>query len=183
MKDTTSKIRRQGGDGDSPRPGLPYVQIPLCLLTLPTGERVAAIEVWAALHHHLRLGSRPERITDEELSTVPWLLERSRRYRLNGLDTLVRTGLIVRESGGSSRTLAIVARLRSKRLIDVAADMVKAPKLPDVKPRAARVNLRERPVPPVSTNETDLTGFWDRVARIAPKLHASVHPDAQKRKP
>jgi hypothetical protein len=111
----------QAGPVENARP-LPYVQVPVALLTLPTGERAAAIEVWAALHHYLRLGSTPRRITDEELASCPVLVERSRRYRCNGLDSLERAGLVAREAGGSSRRVAIVARLRGGRYNGVGGE-------------------------------------------------------------
>jgi hypothetical protein len=112
VKDTCRRKLGQAEPVENARP-VPYVQIPLRLLTLPTGERSAAIEVWAALHHHLRLGSKPERITDEELAMVPWLFERSAEHGRKGLEILERLGLISREAKGSSRRVAISARLRA----------------------------------------------------------------------
>lgn len=115
MKPTTSKKPGQSGSADSPRREHTYVQMPTALLCLPTGERAAAIEVWAALHYHLRLGSSPRRITDEELAGVPWLVERSAEHGRKGLEILERLGLISREAVGSSRRVAIMARLRGGR--------------------------------------------------------------------
>lgn len=115
MKDTRRRSGGQAAPVENTRTEHPYAQIPLALLCLPTGERSAAIEVWAALHHHLRLGSRPERITDEELAGVPWLVERSLEHGRKGLEVLERLGLIVRKAKGSSRRVAIVARLRGAK--------------------------------------------------------------------
>jgi hypothetical protein len=161
VKDTTSASRRQGGDRDSARPNysetpkscpsLPYAQIPLCLLTLPTGERAAAIEVWAALHHHLRLGSRPERITDEELSTVPWLIERSVEHGRKGLEILERLGLISRKTGGSSRRVGITARLRATGKLEKPLGTEKTAEKP-------AISARDEPMAPGWA-----TDFWDRV--------------------
>ena len=93
--------------------------------SLPSHRRSGhlAIEVWATLHHHLRLGSRPERITDEELVGVedeagnhyggsPFLKGRSAEHARKGLEILERLGLIARHAAGSSRRVAIVARLK-----------------------------------------------------------------------
>lgn len=111
MESNRRRTPTQAGNDRSARPDLAYAQIPLCLLRLPTGERAAAIEVWATLHQHLRLGSTEQRISDEVLSGSPYLEGRSRRFVCNGLDTLERLGLVGRQSKGSSRRLAITARL------------------------------------------------------------------------
>lgn len=155
MKDSRSKKPTQVGADKNPPRDHPYAQIPLALLCLPTGERAAAIEVWAALHHHLRLGSRPERITDEELAGVPWLVERSVEHGRKGLEVLERLGLIVREANGSSRRVAIVARLRGSSHIRNSVDMVKAPKSPTIR---SRLTVADEPMPP-----NWATDFWERV--------------------
>lgn len=111
MDRTTPNNHRQGGCVESARRDLPYAQIPLILLRLPTGERAAAIEVWATLHQHLRLGTSGQKVSDETLSRSPYLQGRSRRFLVNGLNTLERLGLVGRQAKGSSRRLAIMARL------------------------------------------------------------------------
>jgi hypothetical protein len=152
VKDTPKQKPSQPGPVENARP-LPYAQIPLELLTLPTGERAAAIEVWAALHHHLRLGSRPERITDEELAGVPWLIERSAEHGRKGLEILERLGLITRHAKGSSRRVAITATLRGSRHVNISVDVVKLPKSPTIR--------NPRIVDPLP--EGWATDFWDRV--------------------
>ena len=105
----------QGRPVENTRPALPYAQIPLALLLLPTGERAAAIEVWAVLHYHFRLGVTPGCITDRELLSAPWMADRSPEHARKGLEVLERSHLVSRHSRGSSRLLAIVARLKDAR--------------------------------------------------------------------
>lgn len=169
MEPNRRKKAGQPGPVENARPALPYAQIPMILLTLPTGERAAAIEVWAALHHHLRLGSSPRRITDEELGSVPWLIERSRRYRCNGLDTLARLGLITRDAAGSSRRVAIVARLRSAHILpEIPRDSVPVTRL-------CKKICKPAPEAPLELSPE----FLDILRRSAPRIYASVHEDAR----
>jgi hypothetical protein len=163
MEPTRVRKRSQERPVENARTPMPYAQIPLCLLTLPTGERAAAIEVWAALHHHLRLGSKPERITDEELAECPSLEGRSRRHRSNGLDTLVRTSLIAREAGGSSRTLAIVGKLGTRAHRE------------STRP-SAPLRADPRPSAPVRAEDIEEARRW--FPTLCAKLHATVHEDA-----
>lgn len=167
MKDTPRRKAGQPGPVENARYAYAYAQIPTALLCLPTGERSAAIEVWAALHHALRLGTSPQRITDEELSAVPWLIERSRRYRCNGLDTLERLGLITRDATGSSRRVAIVAKLRGGT---------------QTAPAEARAAVKTpKPIHRTATPEPQLElspEFLELLKRSAPKLYATVHEDA-----
>ncbi len=115
MEPTRVRKRSQERPVENTRTELLYAQIPLVLLTLPTGERAAAIEVWSSLHYHLRLGSSPQRITDEELATSPFLCARSSEHARKGLEVLERIKLIVRCARGSSRRVAITARLKGQK--------------------------------------------------------------------
>lgn len=113
MDRSTCSKPGQAGSDRSARPDHTYAQVPLCLLRLPTGERAAAIEVWVTLHHHLRLGSTEQRVTDETLSQSPYLASRSAEHARKGLEVLERVGLITRRAKGSSRRVAILGRLKS----------------------------------------------------------------------
>ena len=167
MKDSYPSKPSQSRPVENAR--LAYVQIPITLLTLPTGERAAAIEVWAALHYHLRLGSSPQRITDEELARSPFLKGRSRQHRVNGLETLERSGLIRRTARGSSRQLAIACTLKSVR------------QSPSISIRSS-VNLRQCPsdLPVDVTPELDeLNRRWFPRRCANPGLHiAPTNPRA-----
>lgn len=135
MKSTSRRSAGQAGAVENTRREHAYVQMPIALLCLPTGERAAAIEVWAALHHHLRLGSSPRRITDEELAGVQWLVERSAEHGRKGLEILERLGLISREAAGSSRRVAILARLRGAKPAPQSRGSAPAPPKPVDRPR------------------------------------------------
>jgi hypothetical protein len=93
-----------------------YARVPDCLWRLPPSERTAATEVWTALHHYLRVGLEPERITDESLLRCPALGGRSAEHAGKGLAILDRMGLIARNARGSRREVAIVAKLKGPRL-------------------------------------------------------------------
>lgn len=115
MNPTSPRTRRQGGRVEGARVEHAYAQIPLCLLTLPTGERAAAIEVWATLHQFLRLGTSAQRITDDVIMASPFMVGRSVEHARKGLEILGRLGLIDRQAKGSSRQVAVTARLAGAR--------------------------------------------------------------------
>src|ERR1700677_291364 len=57
MKNSPRRSAGQAGIVEGTRTNdLSYVRIPDVMLRLPASERVAAIEVWTALFHYLRLG-------------------------------------------------------------------------------------------------------------------------------
>jgi hypothetical protein len=89
-----------------------YSRTPDDLWRLPATDRVAAIEVWTALHHFLRLGSTLTRIADEDLAGCPCLVDRSGEHIRKGIQILDREGLIVRQAAGSRRELALSATFK-----------------------------------------------------------------------
>ena len=93
---------------------------------------------------------------------MPWLLERSRRYRCNGLDTLERLGLIVREANGSSRRVSIAGRLRATSRAEKEAI---SPKM-DPKPASIARDV----------SAAGRAREWWAAERI--RLHPTVHEDA-----
>jgi hypothetical protein len=130
MDRTTQKSRRQGGPVESARPAEhKYSRTPDDLWRLPATDRVAAVEVWTALHHFLRLGSTLARVTDEDLAACPCLADRSGEHIRKGIQVLDREGLIVRKAAGSRRELAIAAKLRG-----AAAAPEQKPPAPTPKP-------------------------------------------------
>jgi hypothetical protein len=181
MESTTSKKPRQPGPVENAR--LPYVQIPTALLCLPPCERAAAIEVWATLHYHLRLGVTLCRITDRELARSPFLTGRSRRHRLNGLEILEREGCVRRESAGSSRRLAIIARLRgpkpARRTIKAqAATEIPVDRLdhaPEVQPTQWDVDYWSKH-PNLSKLFASCAHDGAHIARTDPRAHARHTP-------
>lgn len=89
-----------------------YSRTPDDLWRLPAADRVAAVEVWTALHHFLRLGSMLTRVTDEDLAACPCLADRSGEHIRKGIQILDREGLIVRKAAGSRRELAIAVTFK-----------------------------------------------------------------------
>ena len=145
MDRTAQKNPRQGGHVEGTRPALAYAQIPLILLRLPTGERAAAIEVWATLHQHIRLGATGQKISDEMLSQSPYLEGRSVEHARKGLEILERLELIARTAKGSSRRVALLGRLKSH---------AKPPEITKVS-HNCRITVARKP--PAPTPETDAT--------------------------
>lgn len=149
MKSTTQKKLPQGSRVENARPADHiFSRTPQCLDYLPVEERVASQEVWRALHHYLRVGAALRRVTDEDLLAQPPLQGRSKEHARKGLQILDRLGLIARETGGSRRDVAIVARLRG------ASKPAPAPSVP-VPPVRPKPRVAER-------DEPDLTAFFQR---------------------
>lgn len=169
----------QGRSVEGTRTDLLYAQIPLILLRLPTGERAAAIEVWATLHQYLRLGTSEQKISDETLSRSPYLQGRSRRFLVNGLNTLQRLGLVGRQAKGPTRRLAITARLKM-------AAVSKQPNLKAAPPPLFGRPAQDKPVATlhVSTDEPlDFSPeFMAFLEAYSPAKHREVcaYQDAQK---
>lgn len=113
MDRNRSNQPRQPGSVEGTRPAdHKYSRTPDDLWRLPATDRVAAIEVWTALHHFLRLGSTLTRVTDEDLAGCPCLVDRSGEHVRKGIQILDREGLIIRRAAGSRRELAIAAKLK-----------------------------------------------------------------------
>ena len=89
-----------------------YVKVPARLFHLPTSERAAAIDVWAALQFDLRIDSSARRVTDKALMKSPSLRDRSAEHARKGIEILEREGLIVRNARGSSRSIKITTEFR-----------------------------------------------------------------------
>jgi hypothetical protein len=108
-----------------------YSRTPDDLWRLPATDRVAAIEVWTALHHFLRLGSTLARVTDEDLAGCPCLADRSGEHIRKGIQILDREGLVVRKAVGSRREMAIAATFKqSQRTTTESQEPVARPPAP-----------------------------------------------------
>ena len=139
VKDTPLKRAGQAGPVENLRGEHYYARVPDCLWRLSSSERVAAVEVWTALHHYLRVSAALERVTDDLLRRCPSIADRSVEHIGKGLAILSRLGLLERVARGSRREVAIVARLKGpKRQVSPArgpenkAEISRANHSPDV---------------------------------------------------
>lgn len=133
---------RQGEPDRSPR-GLTFKQIPDCVLRLPTAQRSAGIEVWAALHYFLRRGATELTTTDRELTGCPFLQGRSAEFTRKGLEALEGLGMIARRKSHGLRTIAIVGRLRTSVKPARTKDAPALPRLTIVRPQPVELSPEE----------------------------------------
>lgn len=113
MKSTPKITPCQGTVEGARHDSLLWGQVPHVLRRLPATDRVAAIELWLALHCDIRLAGDFAPISDERLSGLPSLADRSVGYIRKGLRVLAAMGLIEIRASGSRRDVRIIATLAS----------------------------------------------------------------------